>query len=621
MLRKLLACATSLACISIISVAFGSNGAIELSNLPNQAQSSISAILGSDMPQYHARKRPDGYETENLTQGLRNRYTASGVDTQIGQHHWRMNLQGYSYGKKLYFPNRVLPTAKSNRVEYKRGILTEWYTNGPTGLEQGFTITRRPGRVDGKLLRVTFSLSGDLTPLTVSGNAVCLVAKNGECVLRYADVTAMDASGEKLESSITLDNRTLSLEVNDSSAQYPLTIDPIIQRYTLSASGGANGDYFGDSVAIDGNTIVVGAPGYSGATGAAFVFVKPKRGWENMTQTAKLTPSNGAVNDGFGVAVSISTNTIVVGSSTASVNGNEAQGAAYVFVEPSGGWKDMTETAKLTASDGTVGAEFGTGVAINGDSLVVGSPSGGVGNYNPGTAYIFVEPHGGWMDMTQTAELSPSDGSDYNEFGCSVSISGDTVLIGAFGTGNDTGTAYVFVQPQDGWVNMTETAELTASDQIATNEFGVSVSLGGNTAAIGASGNNLGDGAVYVYVEPSTGWLDMTQTAKLTASKAKGLGSSVSLNEQAIISGAPNNSPSHEGAAYVFVRPSGGWRNASKPSLMLSVPFNDGWDYFGDSVSLSGMTAIVGAYSAPTSPPCSPYCQAGPGESFVFVDK
>jgi hypothetical protein len=174
-----------------------------------------------------------------------------------------------------------------------------------------------------------------------------------------------------------------------------------VQDFTLKASDGVNGDTFGLSVAIDGNTVVVGAP-YATVNGnqnqgAAYVFVKPASGWANMQQTAELTASDGQPLVYFGISVGISGRTLVVGDSGAEIGGNKAQGAAYVFVEPPTGWASTTETAKLTASDGGYDSGFGSSVAISGNTLVVGAPQ----TYPiPGNAYVFVEPAGGWTDMT-----------------------------------------------------------------------------------------------------------------------------------------------------------------------------------------------------------------------------
>jgi hypothetical protein len=429
------------------------------------------------------------------------------------------------------------------------------------------------------------------------------------CALLICSVCALAADASSLSAEA---QQKISAAINrDGKPRNPVSIG----SFTLTASDGKDGDFFGRTVAIDGDTVVVGSD-YK-----AYVFVKPKSGWQNMTETATLTASDNA--PGFGPAVSISGNTIVVGAEGAIVNGNSDQGAAYVFTRPATGWRNMTETARLTASDGTTDSVFGSSVGINGNTIVVGAVAG---QPDPGSAYIFVEPSGGWTDMTQTAELTASDGVDYDRFGISVSISGNTAIIGELtcnGTDHGPGAAYVYVEPATGWANMTETAELTSSDSMLCDWFGYAVSIAGNTAVVGALGNGLG--AAYVFVEPPGGWVNTTETAKLGSIPAAGqLGSSVFVAGKVIAVGAEDargNGIPDQGAAFLFLEPAGGWTNTSQYNLRLSVSFNLGFDYFGDAIALSGKTAIAGAYEAPSVPPCKPVCQRGPGEAFIFTEQ
>jgi hypothetical protein len=415
-----------------------------------------------------------------------------------------------------------------------------------------------------------------------------------------------------------------------ASIKAALKRDAPIGNFVLTASDQQDYNSFGISVAIDGDTVVVGAnwAPYSDTgfgPGAAYVFVKPATGWKNMTQTAKLTASDGQNGDSFGYSVSISNNTILVGAFNASIGGSQSQGGAYVFVEPPGGWTNTTETAKLTASDGGAFAYFGAAAAISGNTVVVGAQYSSGDNPGPGKAYVFVEPVGGWTDMTQTAELTASNGEPYDDFGYAVSLGPDAVVVGGGRCGLCTGTAYVFVEPTSGWVNTTETARLTPSDgPQAAGSFGQSVSLSGNTIAIGDPDHNPEQsGAVYVFVEPNGGWVDMTQTAELTVEKVKVacVGNAVSTNASVIIAGA-DCTQGHTGIAYVFVEPMNGWHNTSQFALRLSVPFTYQQDYFGGSMSISGTTGIVGAYRAPASKPCrNGTCIAGPGEAFLFTER
>src|SRR5207247_699415 len=119
-------------------------------------------------------------------------------------------------------------------------------------------------------------------------------------------------------------------------------------------------------------------------------FVKPTTGWANATETAKLTASDGAARDFFGESVAISPDTIVVGADSATVGSNLHQGAAYVFVKPATGWTTATQTAKLTASDGATDDDLGFSVAVSGDTVVAGAPGVNEGaNSFHGAAYVF----------------------------------------------------------------------------------------------------------------------------------------------------------------------------------------------------------------------------------------
>ena len=286
------------------------------------------------------------------------------------------------------------------------------------------------------------------------------------------------------------------------------------------------------SVAISGATAVVGgcvmgSPAGNGP-GAALLFAEPGNG----LPMSELTASDGQPGDQFGLSVAISGNTVVVGAPFATVDGNAQQGAAYVFVEPSSGWPAaMTETAKLTAFDGAAGDRFGLYLGISGDTVVVGAQLATVGaNAQQGAAYVFVKPSSGWSGtMTQTAKLIASDGAAGDNLGDSVGISGNTVVLGAQYAkidGNATeGAAYVFVEPSSGWSGtMTPTATLTASDGAANDQFGYgAVAFDNDTVLVGAPlvtiDGNAQEGAVYAFVEPFAGWSGtMTQTAKLTAS-------------------------------------------------------------------------------------------------------
>jgi hypothetical protein len=209
------------------------------------------------------------------------------------------------------------------------------------------------------------------------------------------------------------------------------------------------------------------------------VFVKPAGGWKNMTQTAQLSASDGQANDELGWSASISGGTIVLGTIAA-----KPSGKAYVFVEPAGGWSNETQMAELTASVSMAG--FGYSVATDGDEVLVGA----FDFYTVGAAYMFVKPATGWANATENARLSPIDGAQYDQFGYSVAVRGKSAAIGApartSGIFYAEGGAYIFTEPAGGWHSVSSSTVVTGSDGRQRTSFGSSVALVDNLLVVGA---------------------------------------------------------------------------------------------------------------------------------------
>jgi hypothetical protein len=279
-----------------------------------------------------------------------------------------------------------------------------------------------------------------------------------------------------------------------------------VQVAKLAPSDGAYADNFGHAVSISGDYAIVGSyydDDNGTNSGSAYIFEKPAGGWTDMTETAKLVPSDGAAYDYFGNSVSISGDYAIVGSYWDDDNGTNS-GSAYIFEKPAGGWTDITETAKLVPSDGDVSDNFGNAVSISGDYAIVGSYWDDDNGTNSGSAYIFEKPAGGWTDITETAKLVPSDGDVSDNFGNAVSISGDYAIVGAHNddsSGDNSGSAYIFERPAGGWADMTETAKLVPSDGDVSDNFGRSVGISGDYVIVGADGDDpqLGSGSAYIY--------------------------------------------------------------------------------------------------------------------------
>lgn len=353
---------------------------------------------------------------------------------------------------------------------------------------------------------------------------------------------------------------------------------------------GVRAEYFGESVSVSGDTVVVGAQPSLSNSKVAYVFRKTDRGWRNTLPVAALmlpTPTNA-----YFTPLAIDGDTVVVGNAAYE---DVYPGSAYVYVKPPGGWKDMTPTAILTPSD-TVDGDFGQSVSISGNTIVIGDPEA---NSFTGTAYVYVKPRGGWANMTQTAKLSASDGVPGDYLGNSVSCSGATVALGAPQFTSGSGKAYVYVEPKGGWSGIAQTAELTVPGVQGSARIGLSISVNEDVVLAGAPNIN-GFGAAYIFEKPSTGWRDTTQTATLTPGDVQQydfFGNSVGLNGKLAVIGAPWRTILAmwvEGGIYVFEKPSGGWRDSSSRTVLTGSDARY-YSAFGDSVAIDGNVVVGGA--------------------------
>lgn len=361
----------------------------------------------------------------------------------------------------------------------------------------------------------------------------------------------------------------------------------IQENVKLTALDSAANDYFGNAVSIDGDYAIVGSfyddIGAKLNQGSAFIFVRSGSNW---IQQAKLTASDGAAGDLFGWSVGISRDYAIVGAAYDTVGGNDRQGSAYVFVRSGTTW---TQQAKLTATDGAAGDQFGVSVSIDGDYALVGAWFGEVDNR--GYAYVFVRNGTSW---TQQAKLTASDAAAGDTFGTAVSISGNYALIGAPWddtevADDDRGSAYLFVRNGTTWGSQ---VKLLAADRADGDNFGTSVSINGDNAVIGAPYDvnpaNGSGGSAYVFVRNGALW---QQQPKIIAGDVTGeFGIAVSISGDYMMIGAGYSYESRSGASFVFVRDGTGWSQQSR-----FVP-SDRASYFGRTVSISSSYGIVGAY-------------------------
>ena len=422
----------------------------------------------------------------------------------------------------------------------------------------------------------------------------------------------------------------------------------IAQQGFLKSHRTDRDDRFGNSVAVSGDTVVVGAPWEASSTaginsspdraaptaGAAYGFVRSGTNW---VQQAYLKASAVNADDEFGFAVAVSGDTVVVGShkedsSTPGVNSTpdhaaSHSGAAYVFVRRGTNW---SQQAYLKASQVTAGADFGAAVAIADDTVVIGAPN--IEAWSAGAAYLFVRSGTNW---TQQAYLKASQASQVSQvsrsdrFGVSVAVDRDSVVVGAYEddsstsgvnstpdhAAKDSGAAYVFVRRGTEWIRQ---AYLKASHVTEGDCFGASVAVSGDTVVVGAfweDSNSTGvnsipdtkaadSGAAYVFVRGGTNW---TQQAYLKAHQVNAgdaFGHSVGVSGDTVVvgagyedssttgvDGAPNESAPNAGAAFVFVRRGTNW---IQQAYLKGRQVTAG-DEVGHSVAIDGDTVVVGA--------------------------
>jgi hypothetical protein len=441
----------------------------------------------------------------------------------------------------------------------------------------------------------------------------------------------------------------------------PSATPPSQQGYLKASKTGAS-DFFGYSIAVSGDTVVVGAYGedsnatgvdgdgtnnLASSSGAVYIFIRSGGAW---SQQAYLKASNTEASDFFGYSIAISGDTLVVGaygedSAATGVDGNQADnlasgsGAAYVFTRTAGVW---SQQAYLKASNTEANDAFGRSVAIDGDTLVVGAygedsnATGVDGNQannlaiDSGAVYAFTRSGTIW---SQQAYLKASNTGASDSFGISVSISGDTVIVGAYGedsnatgvNGNQannlisgSGAAYVFTRSSGTW---SQQAYLKASNTEALDYFGSSVAVSDNTVVVGAyqecsiatgvdgdqaDNSACNSGAAYVFTRNVGTW---SQQAYLKASNTATLDTfsiSVAISGDTLVVGAngedsaatgvngnqTDNSASSSGAAYVFSRTAGVWSQQA----YLKASNTEASDRFSYSVAVSGGTVAIGAY-------------------------
>jgi hypothetical protein len=357
-------------------------------------------------------------------------------------------------------------------------------------------------------------------------------------------------------------------------------------KLTAADAGASSG--FGNSVALEGDTAVVGA--YFGASatansGAAYVFTRSGDAW---SQQAKLTADDASGFDYFGVSIAISGDSVLIGAHQDRDLGERA-GSAYVFSRTGTSWNQQ---AKLLAANGVPGDFFGGAVALSGNTAAIGAPRNDAPNAAdaaPGSVYIFVRNGTIWSQQAQMYDGTYTQVSDH--FGRSVAVSGDAILVGAPGNdapGDDAGSAYFFTRTGSSWNLATQ---LFSDDVSNGRRFGISVALSADGAAVGSFGGNP-QGSTNIYFRSATSLIFNSQLISSDAAFENTAGTSVALSSNIVLVGTPlknTQGMADAGAASVFTIGPNGPHQA-----LLTAGDGAGNDQFGTAIAVFGDTALVG---------------------------
>ncbi len=376
---------------------------------------------------------------------------------QVKGEGWQLGLRLVATGRKgaLELPEEAELVLLGDRLEYRRGLVTEWYQSDARGIEQGFTIEAPPFASRGPL-SVEIAFEGGLVPeIELGGQGAILRDAAGQVVARYAGLKAWDATGQALPARMERSAGGVALLVDDNDAVYPVFIDPRLSagEYKLVDADATSLDRFGFAVDASSGYVIVGAPdaGSSGQ-GQAFLFHRNEGGSNNWGLVKKFVAGDADASDFFGYSVSISDDgtRVVVGAPGDDEGAMPDAGAAYLFDVDEGGAGNWGQVVKLMAGDPEILEEFGHSVSISAnDRVAVGSPKDDdLGSFS-GSVYIFEEDEGGAGNWGQEAEIQAGDGAAGDLFGIAVDLVGGQLFVGAPGADIAANTKCYLVRAAD----------------------------------------------------------------------------------------------------------------------------------------------------------------------------
>jgi hypothetical protein len=579
----------------------------------------VREALGTIHPAYQVQSNgKGGWSGTNAAQGFQVHFDAGGASVSDTAESWKLGIELAAWGRAANTTDTVGvgPTLATGRMEYDHGGLVEWYQNLPRGLEQGFTLTSAPaGNGD---LRFHVSVNGGATPFAADESTILFTGLCSAPSMRYAGLLAFDASGKELPATLGAEGSTIVISVDDRGAVYPVTVDPFLELNKLTASDAGSADGYGVAVDVDGDTMVIGASGDDDAAvnaGAVYVLGRDVGGLGNWGEVTKILAPDGLASDTFGNSVALSGDTLVAGA------GKGGIGAAYVLERNLGGADNWGTAATLLSTAPAASNQFGFKVAIDGDTAVVSEPYEDTAIGNGGAAYIYDRDQGGAGTWGLVQKIFSGDPGINDVFGSDVAVSGDEVAVGSSFDDQyyiNGGAIFLYgrdVGGADNWGQFKKAAGFYLSTGYL---FGDSVALegdiliGGAYAADATSANFTG--SCFVLERDYQGTNVWGARKHIVASNWFGgmfFASYVDLDGDTLVVGAPNMNTggAASGSAYTYGRHEGGTDNWGEISILNASDAEAGDEF--SRVAVSGETIVVGA-------PLSDDVGGSSGSAYVF---
>jgi hypothetical protein len=507
----------------------------------------------------------------------------------------RLGLLGIGRATLRPAANADARRVAANTVQYISGGGSRTsYITGAYGVEQRFEIDRRPAGLGWLTVEAGRIAVGERAWVERSGAGVVIASqrRSPAVALSYSKLHVTDAQGRVLPARISVRRGQILVYVNDSHARYPIEIDPLVQEDEID---GGSGDALGSATAIEGSILVIGAPATTingnAGQGEVFVYTDSSAGWQ---LAAELTATDGAAGDGLGASVAIDGTTVVAGAPHHAVGGTAVAGAVYAFTPSDGSWQTGAQ-AELTAGSPSAGDDLGTAVAISGSTIAAGAPghasaSGAVFTFSQATA-------GSWEAPIQATLAEPGQQAG-DMLGSSVALDGSSLIAGAPGRqvagSSGEGAAYAWTATDGSWSGLVPT-ELTEPSGAAGDAFGSAAAIANGTAVIGAP-DASGGGAADVFTQNGVSWQAAATLRAPDAATGDTFGAAVATSGTVVVIGAPDDDggASDAGSAYAFTEPSGAtWGSAT--STELTAQDAEAGSLLGSSVGVSGIVYVAGA--------------------------